>query len=83
MSTSPSKSCAIPTRTLQLKDWSQLPDCYSQTPGGPLFSTTPGGKLCCSENNPSYVSELEDLNLNSFRLVMLYHGVYCILKIVA
>uniref|UniRef100_A0A8C6WNP7 Eukaryotic translation initiation factor 4E binding protein 3 n=1 Tax=Neogobius melanostomus TaxID=47308 RepID=A0A8C6WNP7_9GOBI len=21
----------------------QLPDCYSQTPGGTLFSTTPGG----------------------------------------
>uniref|UniRef100_G3Q3K8 Eukaryotic translation initiation factor 4E binding protein 3 n=1 Tax=Gasterosteus aculeatus aculeatus TaxID=481459 RepID=G3Q3K8_GASAC len=28
---------------LTLKDWSQLPDCYSQTPGGTLFSTTPGG----------------------------------------
>uniref|UniRef100_A0A3B3Z7Z9 Eukaryotic translation initiation factor 4E binding protein 3 n=1 Tax=Periophthalmus magnuspinnatus TaxID=409849 RepID=A0A3B3Z7Z9_9GOBI len=27
----------------RLKDWSQLPDCYSQTPGGTLFSTTPGG----------------------------------------
>uniref|UniRef100_A0A8C3AR27 Eukaryotic translation initiation factor 4E binding protein 3, like n=1 Tax=Cyclopterus lumpus TaxID=8103 RepID=A0A8C3AR27_CYCLU len=38
------KSCPIPTRVLTLKDWSQLPDCYSQTPGGTLFSTTPGGK---------------------------------------
>ncbi|KAI4875557.1 hypothetical protein NFI96_022352 [Prochilodus magdalenae] len=37
------KSCPIPTRVMQLKDWSQLPDCYSQTPGGTLFSTTPGG----------------------------------------
>ncbi|KAJ8014936.1 hypothetical protein DPEC_G00020940 [Dallia pectoralis] len=37
------KSCPIPTRVLTLKDWSQLPDCYSQTPGGTLFSTTPGG----------------------------------------
>lgn len=38
------KSCPIPTKVLTLKDWSQLPDCYSQTPGGTLFSTTPGGK---------------------------------------
>jgi len=37
------KSCPIPTRVLTLKDWSQLPDLYSQTPGGTLFSTTPGG----------------------------------------
>ncbi|XP_007554883.1 eukaryotic translation initiation factor 4E-binding protein 3-like [Poecilia latipinna] len=37
------KSCPIPTKVLTLKDWSQLPDCYSQTPGGTLFSTTPGG----------------------------------------
>uniref|UniRef100_A0AAZ1XW69 Eukaryotic translation initiation factor 4E binding protein 3 n=1 Tax=Oreochromis aureus TaxID=47969 RepID=A0AAZ1XW69_OREAU len=37
------KSRPIPTRVLTLKDWSQLPDCYSQTPGGTLFSTTPGG----------------------------------------
>ncbi|XP_023677119.1 eukaryotic translation initiation factor 4E-binding protein 3-like [Paramormyrops kingsleyae] len=37
------KSCPIPTRIMQLKDWTQLPDCYSQTPGGTLFSTTPGG----------------------------------------
>ncbi len=42
--TQQSKSCPIPTRVLHLKDWSQLPDCYSQTPGGTLFSTTPGGK---------------------------------------
>ncbi|XP_016118286.1 eukaryotic translation initiation factor 4E-binding protein 3-like [Sinocyclocheilus grahami] len=41
--TQQSKSCPIPTRVLHLKDWSQLPDCYSQTPGGTLFSTTPGG----------------------------------------
>ncbi|XP_054647936.1 eukaryotic translation initiation factor 4E-binding protein 3-like isoform X2 [Dunckerocampus dactyliophorus] len=43
MSTNQVKSCPIPTRVLTLKDWSQLPDCYSQTPGGTLFSTTPGG----------------------------------------
>ncbi|XP_005995969.1 eukaryotic translation initiation factor 4E-binding protein 3-like [Latimeria chalumnae] len=38
-----SKSCPIPTRVFHLKDLSQLPDCYSTTPGGTLFSTTPGG----------------------------------------
>lgn len=42
------KSRPIPTRVLTLKDWSQLPDCYSQTPGGTLFSTTPGGKKNCT-----------------------------------
>ncbi|GAA6067182.1 eukaryotic translation initiation factor 4E-binding protein 3-like [Tachysurus ichikawai] len=40
--TQKTRSCPIPTRVIQLKDWSQLPDCYSQTPGGTLFSTTPG-----------------------------------------
>ncbi|XP_069508764.1 eukaryotic translation initiation factor 4E-binding protein 3 [Ambystoma mexicanum] len=33
----------IPTKVCFLKDLSQLPDCYSSTPGGTLFSTTPGG----------------------------------------
>lgn len=42
--TQKTRSCPIPTRVIQLKDWSQLPDCYSQTPGGTLFSTTPGGE---------------------------------------
>ncbi|XP_068596247.1 eukaryotic translation initiation factor 4E-binding protein 3-like [Brachionichthys hirsutus] len=41
--TKEAKSCPIPTRVLTLKDWSQLPDRYSQTPGGTLYSTTPGG----------------------------------------
>ncbi|KAM9470188.1 eukaryotic translation initiation factor 4E-binding protein 3-like [Clarias gariepinus] len=41
--TQKTRSCPIPTRVIQLKDWSQLPDLYSQTPGGTLFSTTPGG----------------------------------------
>uniref|UniRef100_A0AAQ4QWP8 Eukaryotic translation initiation factor 4E binding protein 3 n=1 Tax=Gasterosteus aculeatus aculeatus TaxID=481459 RepID=A0AAQ4QWP8_GASAC len=36
-------ACLRAGRVLTLKDWSQLPDCYSQTPGGTLFSTTPGG----------------------------------------
>ncbi|XP_075457819.1 eukaryotic translation initiation factor 4E-binding protein 3 [Ascaphus truei] len=38
-----SKSRPIPTKVCFLKDLSQLPDCYSTTPGGTLFSTTPGG----------------------------------------
>eukprot|EP00918_Siedleckia_nematoides_P023069 GHVU01049685.1.p1 GENE.GHVU01049685.1~~GHVU01049685.1.p1 ORF type:complete len:114 (-),score=8.48 GHVU01049685.1:4107-4448(-) len=33
----------IPTRRVILNDPSQLPTDYSQTPGGTLFSTTPGG----------------------------------------
>ncbi|KAK2185315.1 hypothetical protein NP493_240g02000 [Ridgeia piscesae] len=37
-------SCqAIPTRRIVLNDASQLPADYSSTPGGTLFSTTPGG----------------------------------------
>uniref|UniRef100_A0A8C7VYM6 Uncharacterized protein n=1 Tax=Oncorhynchus mykiss TaxID=8022 RepID=A0A8C7VYM6_ONCMY len=36
--------CSIPSSFEQSKDWSQLPDTYHQTPGGTLFSTTPGGK---------------------------------------
>lgn len=41
--TNANKSCPIPTKIHTLKDWSELPNCYSQTPGGTLFSTTPGG----------------------------------------
>lgn len=33
----------IPTRRVVLNDASQLPHDYSTTPGGTLFSTTPGG----------------------------------------
>ncbi|XP_042312572.1 eukaryotic translation initiation factor 4E-binding protein 2 [Sceloporus undulatus] len=39
----PSQSRAIPTRTVSLSDSSQLPHDYCTTPGGTLFSTTPGG----------------------------------------
>lgn len=35
----------IPTRRVVLNDPSQLPHEYSQTPGGTLFSTTPGGNF--------------------------------------
>ncbi|XP_060624821.2 eukaryotic translation initiation factor 4E-binding protein 2 [Anolis sagrei] len=39
----PSQSRAIPTRTVPISDSSQLPHDYCTTPGGTLFSTTPGG----------------------------------------
>ncbi len=41
-----SESKAIPTRTVLINDTTQLPHDYCTTPGGTLFSTTPGG------NNP-------------------------------
>lgn len=40
-----SESRAIPTRTVLINDTTQLPHDYCITPGGTLFSTTPGGKL--------------------------------------
>ncbi|KAM4852291.1 PREDICTED: eukaryotic translation initiation factor 4E-binding protein 2 [Dipodomys ordii] len=39
----PSQSRAIPTRTVSISDAAQLPHDYCTTPGGTLFSTTPGG----------------------------------------
>lgn len=39
----PSQSRAIPTRTVPISDAAQLPHDYCTTPGGTLFSTTPGG----------------------------------------
>ncbi|XP_041117033.1 eukaryotic translation initiation factor 4E-binding protein 2 [Polyodon spathula] len=38
-----SDSRAIPTRTVLISDTTQLPHDYCTTPGGTLFSTTPGG----------------------------------------
>lgn len=40
-----SDSREIPSRTVVLKDPSELPSCYSTTPGGTLYSTTPGGNI--------------------------------------
>ncbi|XP_052006758.1 eukaryotic translation initiation factor 4E-binding protein 2-like [Xyrauchen texanus] len=37
------ESRAIPTRTVLINDSTQLPHDYCTTPGGTLFSTTPGG----------------------------------------
>ncbi|KAH7979459.1 hypothetical protein HPB49_009477 [Dermacentor silvarum] len=36
-------SRSIPTRRIVINDSSQLPHDYSSTPGGTIFSTTPGG----------------------------------------
>ncbi|KAJ8286242.1 hypothetical protein GJAV_G00036200 [Gymnothorax javanicus] len=36
-------SRAIPTRRVTISDAAHLPQDYSSTPGGTLFSTTPGG----------------------------------------
>lgn len=33
----------IPSKTIMIRDAAQMPDVYSSTPGGTLFSTTPGG----------------------------------------
>ncbi|XP_033886771.1 eukaryotic translation initiation factor 4E-binding protein 2-like [Acipenser ruthenus] len=38
-----SDSRSIPTRTVLISDTTQLPHDYCTTPGGTLFSTTPGG----------------------------------------
>ncbi|KAA0718042.1 Paladin [Triplophysa tibetana] len=38
-----SESRSIPTRTVLINDSTQLPHDYCTTPGGTLFSTTPGG----------------------------------------
>lgn len=34
----------IPTRKVFINDPSELPSHYSSTPGGTLYSTTPGGE---------------------------------------
>ncbi|OAD55575.1 Eukaryotic translation initiation factor 4E-binding protein 2, partial [Eufriesea mexicana] len=34
----------IPSKRIVINDPSQLPTDYSSTPGGTLFSTTPGGQ---------------------------------------
>lgn len=34
----------IPLKKIMINDPSQLPTDYSSTPGGTLFSTTPGGQ---------------------------------------
>ena len=38
-----SNSLDIPSRTVLIKDASELPSSYCMTPGGTMYSTTPGG----------------------------------------
>ena len=40
-----SESLTIPERRVVVKDPAELPSNYSETPGGTIFSTTPGGKV--------------------------------------
>lgn len=45
---------AIPsTRTVTVNDADHMPHDYSTTPGGTLFSTTPGGAYCLHAENMS------------------------------
>jgi eukaryotic translation initiation factor 4E binding protein 2 len=45
---------AIPQRKVLITDASQLPEVYSSTPGGTIFSTTPGGKALIGKTNFSF-----------------------------
>jgi len=47
----PASTHGIAIRRVQLSDPSQLPSDYSQTPGGTLFSTTPGGTRIVYDKN--------------------------------
>lgn len=38
-----SQAQSIPSKKVLIHDPNQLPDVYSSTPGGTIFSTTPGG----------------------------------------
>lgn len=55
---------AIPSRKVLITDPAQMPEVYSSTPGGTLFSTTPGGKthllrnLFCLKKKKSFLSKL-------------------------
>lgn len=39
------KTRGIPMRRVVVQDPSHMPSHYSETPGGTLFSTTPGGEI--------------------------------------
>lgn len=51
------KDRVIPIRRVPLTDQSQLPANYSATPGGTLFSTTPGGEVHSFSVDPLELSE--------------------------
>lgn len=39
-----SQAQSIPSKKVLIHDPNQMPDVYSSTPNGTLYSTTPGGK---------------------------------------
>ena len=41
--TNMSSQQSIPTRRITINDAAEMPAVYSSTPGGSIFSTTPGG----------------------------------------
>lgn len=54
-----SESRAIPTRTVLINDTTQLPHDYCTTPGGTLFSTTPGGEPRSRQPDNIFLTEEE------------------------
>ncbi|KAK2827088.1 hypothetical protein Q7C36_018014 [Tachysurus vachellii] len=46
-----SSSCPIPRRASLPQSFASLPGSYSQTPGGTVFSTTPGGTRIIYDRN--------------------------------
>lgn len=46
-----SESRTIPERRVIVKDPTELPNTYSQTPGGTIFSTTPGGEILINQHH--------------------------------
>lgn len=66
-----SESRAIPTRTVLINDTTQLPHDYCTTPGGTLFSTTPGGKGLINHNI---------CKANVFLIISIYRGACALTK---
>lgn len=63
MATKGSGAKPIPTfRRVTINDASEMPDRYSQTPGGTLFSTTPGGEYKRTYTLPLVYNRLVQLS---------------------
>lgn len=59
---------AIPSKRVLVTDASQLPEVYSSTPGGTLFSTTPGGKTNTLTSLQKKMSIIEENPGNAYLL---------------
>ena len=57
----------IPERRVVVKDASELPTSYCQTPGGTIFSTTPGGEFY-SAALPGYMLHLLQLHIYMYNV---------------